>query len=398
MEKRNKRRARGEGCVFRTKTGMWRAAVWVGGKRQWLSAKSQKELLPKVRDAIKRNEEGLPVEAKNRTLAMVVEDWFEAQGSKGKWKAKTQHFYRGLIDDHLKPSALWSMKLVTLTATLVDKFLREQAEHGRVKPETKPEGWTPELSPKTVNEIRGVLRAAINRAIKLGELTRNNVVKQTQAREQTAEPIKPFTPEEAEKLLGALHGHRLQAILTTMLTLGVRKGEALGLRWSDVNFEAHTVAINQNLVTIPGKGPIFDTPKTAKSRRTIPLPDSLWTLLKTHKQSQLEARLQAGNTWEDYGLVFPTATGRPQSPRNLTRDFHALLAKLGLPRRGIHSLRHSAATLWLDGGANMKTVQTLLGHSTYKLTADTYSHTVEHQERAAVESMDRLLQNAKVAS
>jgi len=168
---------------------------------------------------------------------------------------------------------------------------------------------------------------------------------------------------------------------------GFRPGEMLALRWSDVDLEAGTLRINRALSD--GE---FSTPKTPRSRRKIELSGTARTALRTHRKRQLEERMKKAGLWKDHGLVFPSTVGTPLSHRNVVRSFKALLKRAGLPvGTRLYDLRHTCATLLLNGNVHPKYVQELLGHASIAQTLDTYSHVLKGMDSGIGGAMDAAL-------
>ena len=188
------------------------------------------------------------------------------------------------------------------------------------------------------------------------------------------------------RVLQAASPTRYSAILTLIATTGLRKGEALGLLWEDVDLERGTLRVRKTLSRINGELVRTD-PKTAKSRRTIPLRGTAADALRRHRVAQLEERVRAANIWQDTGHVFTTETGRPIDPRNVLRAITTAATKAGLAGVNVHTLRHSAATHWLENGIHLRAVADLLGHSSTRITGDVYAHT---SDEAASRAMDAL--------
>ncbi len=203
-----------------------------------------------------------------------------------------------------------------------------------------------------------------------------------------------LTPIEAQRLLQAAQDDRLAALWRVALSLGLRRGETLGLRWCDVDLDNGTLRITVNLQRINGKL-VLVKPKTKESQRTLPLPTSLIPALRQHKVWQLQEKLLAGSRWRDHDLVFCTSVGTPISPRNLLRSLQALLDRAGLPRMRFHDLRHSCATLLLAQGVPVKVVQEILGHTDPRVTLGIYQHVVMEDRRQAAAIMDVLLGEAQ---
>jgi integrase len=184
-------------------------------------------------------------------------------------------------------------------------------------------------------------------------------------------------------------GNRLEALYSVALALGLRRGEALGLRWEDVDLEAGTLRVQVALQRRKDSKTLVE-PKTEQSRRTLPLPSVLVVALKAHRTRQLEERLAAGPKWRDHGLVFPSTVGTPMEPRNLTRQFKAVLQRAGLPDIRFHDLRHTAASLLVAQGVHPRVVMEILGHSQISLTMNTYTHVLPEAQREATALMDVL--------
>jgi integrase len=204
--------------------------------------------------------------------------------------------------------------------------------------------------------------------------------------------IQPLSPTEARRFLEAIRGDRLEALYTVALALGLRQGEALGLRWQDVNLETGTLFVRVALQKHKGEY-VLAPVKTDKSRRVLRLPDVCIDSLRGHmarQRAEREAKgdVEWGNPWD---LVFTDELGRPLSRYVVTRRFHRLLERAGLPKRSFHSLRHTAATLLLSQGVPLRVIQELLGHSQLSTTADIYTHVLPALMADASTKMDLVL-------
>ena len=192
---------------------------------------------------------------------------------------------------------------------------------------------------------------------------------------------------------GAVAGHRLEALITVAVGLGLRQGEALGLRWEDVDFQASTVSVRQTLERA-GREPRFGEPKTTRSRRTINMPAVVATALRRHRTRQLEERLVMGGRWQDLGLVFTTTIGSAMDKGRVHKSFKAILRSAGLPDIRYHDLRHTAATLLLAQGVDPRTIMETLGHSQIGMTLNTYGHVMPALQREAAAKMNAVLSPA----
>ena len=239
------------------------------------------------------------------------------------------------------------------------------------------------LSAKTVYNAHSSLRKALNDAVRLGVLIRNPA---TAARppKRTKHEMATWTFAQLGEFLAGVDADPLYAAYVLIATTGMRRGEAMGLRWQDVDLDAGFVRIRQTLTTVNDQL-VFDTTKTAKSQRRISLDQSTVAALRGHRVRQAEARLLAGDGWDDSNdLTFTQADGTPVHPDRWTRAFQRHVKRLGLPElRGPHSLRHTWATLALEAGVHPKVVSERLGHSSIAITLDTYSHVVEGMDADA---------------
>ncbi len=197
-------------------------------------------------------------------------------------------------------------------------------------------------------------------------------------------------PEEAGRLLAAAAGDPLEAFYALALTAGLRLGELQALRWRQVDLDGRRLQVIATYQgTIDGE-PVFAELKTARSRRNVHLSELAVDALRRQRARQNEQRLQVGAVWQDHGLVFTSALGRPLDGNNLrTRSFSRLLERAGLPPMRFHSLRHGAATLLMADGVPVKAISELLGHSDVTTTLRLYAHVLETTQQAAADSMDR---------
>lgn len=192
------------------------------------------------------------------------------------------------------------------------------------------------------------------------------------------------------KLLKATKSSRYSSALTLIAATGLRAGEAAGLRWDDVDLKAGTLRV-RNTVSRTKGGLTLTEPKTAKSKRTVPLSPATVSMLKTHRATILREQLAAGSQYTDLGMVFPTELGTMLDPHNLLRVVKVAARNEKLGSVGVHTLRHSAAVAWLEAGVHIRAVADLLGHSSISVTGDIYAHTSDSASRSAVESLSEAL-------
>jgi integrase len=238
-----------------------------------------------------------------------------------------------------------------------------------------------------------VLHKALSQAMQWSLIPRNPT-EAVQAPSPAPQEMQPLSPQEARRFLEATRGDQLEALYVLAITTGMRRGELLGLKWSDVNLENATVSVRRTLSrTDNGKHVTLGEPKTRKSRRTIPLTAQAVEALREHLTRQLEDIEQLGDIYKDQGLVFTTNTGGPINPSNLRqRSLAPLLRKAGLPHIRFHDLRHTCATLLLSQNTHPKFVQELLGHATIAITLDTYSHVIPGMGDYTARAMENALE------
>lgn len=372
------KRAHGEGSLYQLPNGKWRGAVdlgWEGGRRRrrYVYGSSQREARDKL-DAFRRAQaDGLTPAPERLTLGKFLDDWLTEVVAPAT-SPKTYRTYAGVVRVHLKPT-LGHIRLRALAPIDVQRMLNAKAKEG--------------LSKRSVAMIREVLRNALGGAIRMGYLARNPaelVSVPTPERRR----VTPYTAVQVRRFLEAAGRDRLGALYATVIGLGLRQGEALGMRWTDLDLEASTLAVSGALKRVDGLL-ARQAPKTASSRRTLPLPDFVRDSLQRHRVRQIEERLAAGDRWRDTGYVFTTSVGTPLDGPTVTKRLHALLEAADLPDLTFHDLRHQFASILLGQGEQLKVVSELLGHQDSALTLRTYSHVLEEAKTTAVRRLDALV-------
>ncbi len=175
-----------------------------------------------------------------------------------------------------------------------------------------------------------------------------------------------------------------------LLTTGLRRGEALGLKWSDLDLDAGRLSVRRTLVAV-GYDVKWSEPKTAKSRRSVALDAGTVSAMRSHRRQQLEERMALGSGYRDDDLVFARVDGSPIHPQTVSQAFERHAKAAGLSPIRLHDLRHTAATLMLEGGVPLKVVSERLGHSSIGITADVYQHVTEHMQDEAAAKLGAAL-------
>ena len=357
------KRGNGEGSISRRGNGGWMAqyAVYTpeGRKRKTIYGKTRKDVAAKLARAVSDREDGLVFDAGNLKVGEYLERWLK-DSVEGNVRSRTLSNYQLQVRRHIVP-ALGRIQLKTLSPAHVQGLYRSKLDAG--------------LAPSSVRYIHAVLHRALKQALRWGLVPRN-VTEAVDLPKLVSDEVDALTPEDARAFLDAARGDRFEALYVVAVTTGMRRGELLGLRWTDIDLDgAARLRVGRQLQRMrDGSGLQFVTPKGGKGR-TIRLPVCTVEELKAHRARQAEEKLKAGSLYEDGGLVFATEVGMPLEPSNIDRrSFKPLLEKAGLPDMRFHDLRHTCATVLLSEGVNAKFVQELLGHADIKLTLGTYSH------------------------
>jgi len=309
--------------------------------------------------------------------------------------------YCEIVRRHLIP-ALGAVRLNQLTPVRIQRYYAHALESGRLKP-LRPKsvaGKTLEpitsLSGQTVLHHHRVLRVALKRAVRLGLLVANPCDRLDAPRAAHVE-MHAIDELETERLLAFArrdaHPSFYPAVLLAANT-GLRRGEALGLRWSDIDTERGVLTVNRTLQE-PTSGMVFREPKSATSRRVLALDDDTLAELKAHRARQNERRLAVGAEWRDNGLVCPGEFGEPWRPQLFSQTYRRFCKRVGIKLR-FHDLRHSHASQLIRAGAPAKVVQERLGHASAGFTLTTYGHLLPGMQAEAVSRLSEARAEARV--
>jgi len=323
------------------------------------------------------------VEPTKMTLNGYLDHWLETATRPGV-RQRTYEGYEGLLERHVRPP-LGDRRLHQLTPIEIQALYSDLQTQG--------------LSARTVRYVHAVLSSALKQAVKWRMLSQNPASFVDLPRIEKKE-MGAFSAEQATAFLEAAKEDRWGTLFAFALATGMRPGEYLALRWSDIDLQVGTATVRRSLVRRKDGGWEFEEPKTKNSRRTIPLPASLVTAVAKHKREQAEERLAKGPKYENQDLVFASSTGHPLDQINLIRrHFKPTLKRAGLPKEfRLYDLRHGCATLLLLAGENPKVVSERLGHASITLTLDTYSHVLPSMQQRAAEKLEALLFSRKALS
>lgn len=421
------RRGKGEGSISQRADGRWMGRIdlgWQGGKRRSKSVyrKTRRAVADAIRDGLKAAEQGTLVGDERQTVGEFLTRWLQ-DVARPRVRPRTLTGYEGCIERHVRPH-LGHVRLSKLTPQHLQAWMGTLEKAG--------------VSTGRRRYARVVLRMALNTAIRW-QLVSQNPATLIDAPRTPHREIRPLNPEQAKALLAVAADGPLDAFVAVAVGCGLRLGESLGLQWQDVDLDAATLrvrravqrfggdaaarrpllaqrrqlrdalkaaepadverraallldltAVRAKLAEVRTRVQVSDL-KSERSRRVIALPGVAVAALRRHRVRQLESRLLAGSQWQESGFVFTSSVGTPMEPRNVTRQFKALLQQAELPNVRIHDLRHSCATLLLAQGVNPRVVMETLGHSQVSLTLNTYSHVLPVLQQDAASKMDALL-------
>lgn len=372
---KKRRRGSGEGAIFQRGDGQWVGRMTLeGGKRKTVYAPTRKEVTAKLNEAKRKLEAGLSLDADKRTVEQFLDEWLESD-AKPSVAPKTYAFYESLVRNSIKP-AIGSRKLTKLTALDLQKLYTDLTTAGK--------------SPRTAHHVHRVLHRALRKAVDWKLLAHNPCDSATAPRVPRVE-MKVWTPAQTHAFLNATaEKNSLHALYVLALTTGMRQGELLGLRWSDVDLTAGTLTVQRTLQYQKGGALVFTEPKTAHSRRSINLSQKAVTALRKHQDLQVFERKAAGKEWKGQDLVFCTATGGAVNPTWITKRFQRDAAAAKLPVIRFHDVRHTAATALLTRDVPTKMVAEMLGHASIAITLDTYSHVLPTMHANAAAAMDAM--------
>jgi integrase len=391
------RRGQNEGSIFERKDGRWAAQVnlgWINGKRarKMFYGATRKDVQSKLNTALSNIDKGLPILSEKQTVDQYL-NWWLQHVAKPTVRPATFTSYDELVRLHLGP-AFKAVPLSKLAPQHVRGFMTDKLNAG--------------LSTRRVQYLHAVLRAALNTAMK-DQIVIRNAAALVKPPRVVEKEVQPLTPDEARKLLKAIKGHRLEGLFAVALALGLRQGEALGLRWRDVDFDAGKLRIRfalQRLKTrengVTKSAFHLVEPKTKQSRRTISMPAVTLSALADHRARQLEERNLAGAAWKTPALncggellpvddlVFVTSVGTPFDAPTVTHRFQAVLKLAQISHHRFHDLRHTAATLLSVQGVHPRAIQAALGWENLSML-NRYSHFVEEQRQAVASAMESIL-------
>jgi integrase len=385
---KTKRRANGEGTIAQTRYGYRGCVSFTDprtGKliRKFVRGKSRPEVVDRMHE-LKGNAQKKQVLSSGgkltveQWLPMWLETYIKPCKAYSTWRGYEQHIRARLIP------ALGRIRLDRLTGMDVQHCLNAASEDG--------------LSPSSVRGIAATLKSALSTAEDL-DYVNGNAAKKARVPKQIKYKPKPLTADQGIRLLNVVLPHRYEAAFYVALLQGLRRGEVAGLQWGDVDFAMGYLTVRHALQRVKDEGAVLLPVKSEASERKIPLLSIVGAALRRRKERQEQERLAAGKSWKrDGDFIFTSRDGHRIMPEDLHRELQPALELAGLSSVRFHDLRHSTAIILQALGVDLKTIQIILGHSTFQITADFYAQGVSSEVVAATEKLNALFERSLVAA
>jgi integrase len=383
----------GDGSVFQLKNGKWSAQVTLGYRPNGRRIRRTKTCTTKA-EAIKklqRLREDAKTKTSNKSDAITFGDFANyclENHLTQTCRQSTINGYRDLLERYTK-SYLWHMRIRDIDPDHIIGLMKQLENHG--------------LNHTSRKRVRGVVGNILQMGVEQ-RIIAINAVKLTPVPKkdyfhQKTRVMDPLTKQEAIELIHLTQSHELGVLIQISIITGMRRGEALGLKWSDINFDSEEVRIQRSLKehrikqtdgswkTNVGE----DDVKTRNSRRTLTLGASTIKALKAERHKQQLKKMVAGSAWQETDYVFTNDIGGPLNPNGVSKRFSKLLTKLGCRHIRYHDMRHTTAVLSLEAGARLEEVSQLLGHSSISITKDIYASHVPALSNRAIARMEEFL-------
>lgn len=366
-----RKRGHGEGSVFQRGDGRWVASLQVAGKRRTVYGTTRQEALQKLKELQEWAERQGELPDSKRTVADLITAWLDAVACD--LKPRTLDDYRKTCERHILP-VLGRVPLCKLSPSHVQKLISTLQKANKTR---------------TAQKVYVCLQRACRLAVLWGWLAENPCKRIL--RPQYRPPRKEvWTVDQLRAFLDGTRDHWLWPLFVLAVATGARLGELLALRWDDADLQGAHVTIRRALHRIGGQY-VFTTPKTRAGQRTIALPAEAVSALKRQKRTQAELRLRAGDTWQDWGLVFTGEHGQPLCQSTVQHALRRECQRLGLPPVGVHGLRHLHASLLLASGLAVPQVAKRLGHATPQVTMSIYAHALDKSDQQAADALQKAL-------
>ena len=376
-----KRRSNGEGNIRKRKDGRWEGRYTAGhnpqnGKQiiKNVLGKTQSEVKEKLKRAMEESKKVDITRTGKYTVSDWMEEWFE-NVAKLKVRPSSHQTYRGYIDHHIAPN-IGNTPLEKLSTMDLQKLYRKLMNTGRVErieAQDQPKG----LSAKTVRNINQVISSAMDFAV-AQKIISENPCKAAALPKLEHKEMQTIPSEQLQAFLSEAKATGVYEMYYIELATGLRRGELLGLKWTDIDWKNGIIKVRRSIARVNGK--TVESPlKTKNSYRAVTISSQAIEVLKQQKAKTNDA------------YVFPSPSGGPISPDSVNNMLKRVLARAGIPKVRFHDLRHTFATIALQNGVDIKTVSGMLGHFSAGFTLDTYAHVTTSAQREAAETMGNIL-------
>jgi integrase len=384
-----RKRGSNEGSIFQRVDGRWCAQVTVwdkDGRRRLVSkyATTQgqaRRLLTGLKS--KQDAHRLVVNGKTATVRAWLDTWLHTFIKPGR-APRTYRSYYGLLKEHI-PERLGALPLTKLAPETLQQHFTTITAGGL--------GRTGEL-------LRAVLRSAFNKAVRLHHMESNPVLG-TDPVKYLQQEARTFTAEEGRRFLDAAEDDRLGALFIIALSLGLRKGEVIGLKAMDIDLDQRIIHVRRSLawVKLPGdeQGKWIEREPKRGSFRDLPITETIFRALVRRLARRQEEAMAAGEKWKDSGYLFVSVLGGPLHERNVSEAFHRVCDRANVPRIRFHDTRHSCGTLLHVQGADPFIIQRVLGHSQLSTTRR-YTHVPIQVTKTALDGLESLFKTATKAA
>ena len=376
-----KRRSNGEGNIRKRKDGRWEGRYTAGhdpitGKQVFKNVlgKTQAEVKEKLKKALAESQKLDFTKQGKYTVAQWMEEWFE-NVCKIKVRPSSHQTYRGYIDNHIAPN-IGKIPLEKLSTMDLQKLYRKLMDKGRVErieSEHQPKG----LSAKTVRNINQVISSAMDFAV-AQKIISENPCKNVSLPKLEHKEMQTIPAEQLQAFLQEAKSTGVYEMYYIELATGLRRGELLGLKWTDIDWKNGIIKVRRQVARVNGE--IVEAPlKTKNSYRAVSISPQAIEVLREQKRK----------TNNQY--VFPSPNGGPISPDSVNNMLKRVLERAGIPKVRFHDLRHTFATIALQNGVDIKTVSGMLGHFSAGFTLDTYAHVTTSAQKEAAQTMGNIL-------
>lgn len=385
------RAANGAGSIYKTDKG-WRGSILLNGRRRYVTGATKTAVGERLRDLKRQADDGFVQKGRSPKLSEWVTHWLDSTApladlNKSKLakrhSAKTDENYRDVIRLYL-PAWLGNIALSKLEPEHLEEAYSDLAEQ--------------KLAQSTIYKLHTILRASLTLAEKRGRIARN-VAKEVVSPPQptAAKKRAAFSRADQQAIRAALAGTRSHARWEIALTLGPRPGEVLGLEWKHIDFAERSILIEQQVQMIGGKLTLVPHTKSSASKRKIPMPEFIATLLEAHREEQMYERGIAGDKWADWSpdgkphaFVFTSKPrpGRPITPSGDRTQWKRILTRAGLAWSEPYIARHTAASEMIAAGIELTVIAEILGHANTTVLQEVYAHAIEERKLAAATVLD----------